>query len=333
MLYNQKKYNTTAKLSIMMSIIVGLICSSIILIFLYDSDRLLYVIPCFILITILSYYYFMRVWIKRKKIVSKPFPDEWRQILYENVLYYQSLSDREKLQFEQKVQIFLSEKQITGINAEVDDKCRVLVASSAIIPIFSFPDWEYTELSEVLIYPDNFDDNYDFEGSGNILGMVGIGDSMILSKPALYHGFKHSNDKLNVGIHEYVHKIDEKDGTIDGVPGAMINDYKILLEWNAVVEKETALLKEDKSDLNPYALTNKAEFFAVASEYFFENPAQLDKKHSSLYHVLEKIYRQDTRSRYKQILKSMVKGNKKPKRNKPCPCGSGKKYKHCCLNK
>lgn len=88
------------------------------------------------------------------------------------------------------VKIFLDEVRITGIRTEVDDTVRVLVAASAVIPIFGFHDWEYNRLGEVLVYPNSFDEKYRSSGTPaeNTLGMVGVGHLrgvMILSKPSL----------------------------------------------------------------------------------------------------------------------------------------------------
>jgi Mlc titration factor MtfA (ptsG expression regulator) len=90
-------------------------------------------------------------------------------------------------------------------------------------------------------------------------------------------------------------------------------------------------IRAGHSDINPYGLKNEAEFFAVASEYFFENPNKMKREHPELYAMLERVFHQHPRGRVKKALVSMVKANAKQLgRNSPCPCGSGKKYKHCC---
>jgi Mlc titration factor MtfA (ptsG expression regulator) len=76
------------------------------------------------------------------KLPSGSFPPKWRVILLEKVSFYNALSDVEKNQFEYKVQEFLMNCRITGIEVSVDVVDKLLVASSAVIPIFNFPQWK-----------------------------------------------------------------------------------------------------------------------------------------------------------------------------------------------
>ncbi|MBU0528381.1 zinc-dependent peptidase, partial [bacterium] len=147
---------------------------------------------------------------------NEKFLTDWRKILITKVSYYNNLNTEEKTRFEYKIQEFLQNVRITGISTDVDDTDRLLVAASAIIPIFAFTDWQYVNLSEVLLYPNQFDQDFQTEGGERrILGMVGtsyMNGKMILSKPALHHGFSHESDKENTAIHEFVHLIDKADG-------------------------------------------------------------------------------------------------------------------------
>ncbi|MBN1411478.1 MAG: zinc-dependent peptidase [Spirochaetales bacterium] len=289
----------------------------------------------FIVTFVISFLYGTRKFRKRKKILKEEFPQEWEGYLNKNVAYYSTLNPEEKERFIKQVQVFLGETEIMGIDVDVDDELRVLVASSAIIPVFSFPDWEFDGLNEILIYPGNFNQDYDFKSKDTpILGLVThTASTMILSKTALYYGFRNANDKQNVGLHEFIHNVDGKDGCIDGIP-ALLFDNKTSREWMEVMEEESENIKKGKSDINPYALTNHAEFFAVTSEYFFENPQSMAKNHPRLYQVMKKMFKQDTLTRFGSALKSVFRPyGKKLGRNSLCPCGSGKKYKYCCLKK
>ena len=270
-------------------------------------------------------------WIRRGnsgwKVPKEPFPAEWRMILIRDVSFYNSLSDEEKVRYEYKVQEFLLNCRITGIETSVDTLDKLLVASSAVIPIFGFEDWKYSNIQEVLLYPSVFNESFDTLGSDrNISGMVGSGymeGKMILSQPALRHGFKNESDKNNTAIHEFVHLIDKTDGSVDGIPSLLL-EKQYAIPWIDLINKKIDEIYDGESDINPYGGTNRAEFFSVVSEYFFERPKLLALNHPELYKLLEKIFKQDMSSR---VLK---KNKARIGRNSPCPCNSGKKFKNCC---
>lgn len=262
------------------------------------------------------------------QVPREPFPEQWKEILLQEVQFYNSLNTEEKVRFESKVHEFLLNCRITGIKTDVSLTDKLLVASSAVIPIFGFDSWKYTNIREVLLYPAMFDENYQFEGESDrrILGMVGnqsMEGIMILSKEALRLGFKNESDKQNTAIHEFVHLIDKTDGEIDGLPKVLM-DKQYALPWINLMNKEIDRIYAGKSDINPYGGTNRAEFFSVISEYFFERPKLLEEKHPELYALLEKIFNQHMADR------NLSKKVKTIGRNDLCFCESGEKFKHCC---
>lgn len=282
-----------------------------------------------ILVVVVGFILFRKVYKKKFGWIepSDPFPSEWRIILAGKVAYFNSLSEEEKNLFEYKVQEFLLNCRVTGINTKIDTTDKLLVASSAVIPILKFKEWRYTNIHEVLVYPSLFDEDFKTEGSGRrIAGMVGTGymeGMMILSKHALQLGFANESDKKNTAIHEFVHLIDKTDGTIDGIPELLL-EKQYTIPWIDLINKKIDEIYKNKSDINPYGGTNKAEFFSVISEYFFERPKLLAKKHPELYDLLEKIFKQDMKSRSMDFKKIKIS------RNSPCPCNSGEKFKKCC---
>lgn len=290
------------------------------------SARWLLMLP----LACLVYYLVRRTTARRFRVQAQPFPAAWQSALISHVEFFRALSADEQARFKKLMQVFLDEVAVTGIRTDVDDTTRALVAASAIIPIFGFEDWEYARLGEVLIYPSAYSENYETDGDGdrNILGMVGAGHLsgvMILSKPDLISGFDISSDKRNVGIHEFSHLVDKADGTIDGLPAGI--PHQVVQPWIQWVGRE---LKDDKATqqhIDDYAYTNEAEYFAVLSEYFFESPAMLEKKNPGLYQMLQKIYRQNPG----RLFANRPKRRRRIGRNDPCPCGSGEKFKRCCL--
>jgi Mlc titration factor MtfA (ptsG expression regulator) len=281
------------------------------------------------ILAIIGFFSFSR---KRKNdakwiLPSKPFPASWRIILTSNISYYTSLSETEKERFEYKIQEFLLNCKITGVKTNINAIDKILVASSAVIPIFGFDTWRYLNLNEVLIYPTMFNEKFETEGSDRrILGMVGNGymeGIMILSQQALKLGFQNESDKKNTAIHEFVHLIDKTDGPIDGIPSSLM-EKQYAIPWIDFINKKLDEIYDGKSDINPYGGTNRAEFFSVTSEYFFERPKLLKRKHPDLYYLLEKVFNQDMSTRNFKKKTAVIK------RNSHCPCNSGKKYKKCC---
>ena len=278
-------------------------------------------------VIVLSFYFLFR---KKGDHKAYETPQKWKSFLDDQVDFYRQLSGEDHERFELDIQRFLATTKITGVKTEVSIEDRLLVASSAVIPLFGFPSWEYSFLDEVLLYPSSFDRNFNMGSKEEIItGMVGSGameGKVILSKPSLHAGFKIGNDRRNVGIHEFVHLFDKEDGLIDGIPpGYESKEYS--LPWLNTIRMKTKDIVANRSDIDGYATTNHQEFFAVASEYFFEQPHLLKKKHPELYELLSSVFKQDLAE--KEPPKTQFK--REIGRNSPCPCGSGKKYKRCCI--
>lgn len=219
--------------------------------------------------------------------------EEDRKLLQQYVLFYNQLNEQKQSEFEDRMQRFLSSVRITGINTEVEQLDQLLIAASAIIPIFGFHNWQYMNLNEVLLYPGSFDEMFNQEGDERTrAGVVGDGpyqNIMILSKHDLRQGFINSESKHNTGIHEFVHLIDKTDGAIDGIPETLIGKQYVL-PWLNLMQQNIQGIREEQSDINPYGATNQAEFFAVVSEYFFERPDLLQENHPELFKLLTQIF-------------------------------------------
>ncbi|WP_438969058.1 zinc-dependent peptidase [Nonlabens sp.] len=231
----------------------------------------------------------------RKKKEETPSTEHWDELLIDHVPFFKRLEARDRLFFKLRMQAFLEEIEIETIDMEPSELDALLIAASAIILVFQFPDWHYTNLKTVILLPEHFNENLEFEGHGNgrrIFGMVGTGkwnNKMILSKEALYHGFKNDTDKLNTAIHEFVHLIDKMDGAIDGIPKVLMQQ-SCMLPWINLMHEEMERINEDKSDIRSYGGTGKIEFFAVAAEYFFTRPKLMKRKHPDIYKKLSKCF-------------------------------------------
>lgn len=283
----------------------------------------------------LAYWWWRQRTVRRIKVIAAPLASELEIALDQNVAFYRALDPEGRERFRNMVKVFLDETPITGIRTDVDTTTRALVAASAIIPIFGFDDWEYSGLGEVLIYPNAFGEDYSTEGENDqiqrrTLGMIGVGHLsgvMILSKPDLLSGFANPEDKRNVGIHEFAHLVDKADGSVDGLPPGV--NFSTAGPWIQWIGEELKNKPAGRHHIDDYAYTNEAEYFAVLTEYFFEAPDVLQSKAPKIYDMMQQMYRQNTRS----FLSNVAARPKRIRRNAKCPCGSGKKYKHCCRRK
>jgi Mlc titration factor MtfA (ptsG expression regulator) len=115
---------------------------------------------------------------------------------------------------------------------------------------------------------------------------------MILSRKALYHGFTNATDKGNTAVHEFVHLMDKTDGFTDGIPERLFS-RQYITPWLDLMHREMEAINNDKSDIREYGGTSKTEFFAVASEYFFERPDLFKRKHPELYEMLVQCFQQN----------------------------------------
>jgi len=261
-------------------------------------DEFLVVLIILAVVGAMIYVLFIRKSQKEKRILAQPFPENWRSILKEHVKFYSDLDITQKAGFEKRVQLFLATKKIEPIDTEIDDSIKIMVAASAIIPMFAFPEYNYPNLREILIYPNSFDEKFQtqrFEGHQEfIIGMVGdryMNGTMIISKPDLVNAYNNTNQKHNVGIHEFIHLVDKDDGATDGIPEILMK-HAYVVPWLQIVKAEMENIEQGRSDISPYALTSDAEFLAVVSEYFFDNPENFKKKHPDLYNYLSGIFLQ-----------------------------------------
>jgi Mlc titration factor MtfA (ptsG expression regulator) len=234
---------------------------------------------------------------KRKK--ADKFPANWHALTLKHVDFYKNLSITEQKRFQERMMVFLSEINIESVGFNLEDLDKILIASSAVIPVFNFTEWHYKNLSTVLVYPDHFNEDLGFaetDKNRKIAGLIGTGrfeHQMILSRKALHGGFHKKSYKYNTGIHEFVHLIDKLDGLTDGVPEVLLKQ-PYTIPWLKIIHKEMEAINNNKSDIRNYGGTNEAEFLAVASEYFFEQPLLMKKKHPDLYKMLNACFNSTT---------------------------------------
>ena len=227
---------------------------------------------------------------KRRALLAAPFPESWRQLLLQRYDHYDRLPPALRARFESDLRMLLAEKRITGVQVEVSEELRLLVAASAVTLSLGWPDYEWDQLTEVLLYPQDFDRDHGFERA-ELSGEAHVWGTVILSVPSLLESFQDPDDAYHVGIHEFAHLLDVEATEFRSIPLGL--DPRRHEEWLALVEKETERLRRGKSVLDPYGAEEPVEFFAVAVEAFFEAPLALRQRHKELYALLASYFGQD----------------------------------------
>ncbi|MEE8526201.1 MAG: M90 family metallopeptidase [Thermoanaerobaculia bacterium] len=239
---------------------------------------------------------------ERTRLLARPFPEEWRRILGRNVPLYSRSSAERRQRLEETVQRFVVDVPFEGCGGlTVDDEIRVTVAGQACMLLMGRDLQLFPRLRSILIYPSTYrsserrmtDGGFVVEGEHSRLGESWGQGYVVLAWDAVLHGASDLRDGHNVVLHEFAHQLDQEDGVSDGIP---LFDHPLQYgQWARVLERDFEKLVERSSRgrrtvLDAYGATNKAEFFAVATETFFEKPEALKRRYPELYELLEEFY-------------------------------------------
>jgi Mlc titration factor MtfA (ptsG expression regulator) len=228
---------------------------------------------------------------RRRAVLSLPFPEKWRAFLLERYDHYERLDAAWRARFEDDVRIFLAEKRITGVGVEVTDELGLLVAASAVTLSVGWPEYEWEDLTEVLLYARNFKRDYSFASAGDLVGQAPGWGTVILSVPALRESFEVPDDAYHVGVHEFVHLLRGDDRRHEGEPMGV--GAAGVREWMAVAEKEMERMRHGRSAFDDYGAHDPVEFLGVAVEAFFEIPQVVRRRHREVYAILSSYFAQD----------------------------------------
>jgi MtfA peptidase len=227
---------------------------------------------------------------RRRAVLARPFPTAWRDLLLERYDHFERLPESLRREFENDLKVFLAEKRITGVGTDATEELRLLVGASAVTLTLAWPRADWDVLTEVLLYPDDFDRDYRFGGE-DLAGETHPWGTVILSAPALLESFDYGDDGFHVGLHEFAHLLDMERSEFDGMPTGLPEVLR--RDWAALAAREMDRLREGRSALDPYGADDPVEFFAVAVETFFERPRELRRRHADLYAFLAEYFVQD----------------------------------------
>ncbi len=229
-------------------------------------------------------FWLFRSW-RRRRLIRRPFPGHWRKILEDRLPFYNKLEDEERDSFHTHLKVFLWEKHWEGAGGlEVTEEMKVIISAAAARIARALPLSVYDRLRELVIYPSH----YFHPGKEDtvVMGQAHHFGTLVLSWDAVQKGIAIPDDARDTAIHEFAHVLDAADGVFDGTPLLEKGrDYPI---WAEVMGQHFAELQQApfRGCLRAYGAKNEAEFFAVATEAFFETPQQLQNCAPDLYDVL-----------------------------------------------
>ncbi|MEH2055888.1 MAG: M90 family metallopeptidase [Nostoc sp.] len=242
---------------------------------------------------------------RRNRLKHRPFPPLWNAIIENNLPIYPCLSPDEIRRLQGHIQVFLAEKQFIGCRGlQVTEEMKLTLAATACLLLLNERGQYFPRLRSILVYPNayfvqetNSIGNYVVEERRVArLGESWTTDQVVVSWEQVKQDTDNWRDGRNVVLHEFAHQLDQEDGKAEGVPILQRNsDY---LSWANVMTEAYQQLCNDvlqgvKTVMDSYGATNPAEFFAVATETFFEKPHQLLSKHPALYQQLQRYYQLD----------------------------------------
>jgi Mlc titration factor MtfA (ptsG expression regulator) len=245
---------------------------------------------------------------RRERLRSAPFPAAWLAIIERNVPFYASLPEADRRELQGHVQVFVAEKHYEGCGGlELTDEIKVTIAAHACRLLLHRDSAVFPRLITVLVYPSAYvarsvepiAGGGVLEGEQVRLGEAWKGGVAVVSWHEVQAMARGQTYGRNLVLHEFAHILDMEDGASDGTP--ILESRQRYASWVATMEDEFERLRRDRalnrySALDDYGGENPAEFFAVATEAFFEKATVLAKRHPELYAELRGFYRQDPAS-------------------------------------
>jgi Mlc titration factor MtfA (ptsG expression regulator) len=246
--------------------------------------------------------------LRRNRLANQQFPDEWLGIIEKNVPFYSKLSSEDKTELLRHILVFIGEKRFEGCGGiKITDKIKVTIAAQACILLLHRKTNYYPGLSSILVYPRAFIARRTERLAAGVMAEIPqilLGESwhrgsIVLSWDDVRNGAADIHNGHNVVFHEFAHQIDSSAGKGDNT--AVLKNHSSYIAWARVLQKDYEKLRCEVARNHPtfldkYGATNPAEFFAIATEFFFEKPKELKEIHPDLYKELKQFYQQDPAS-------------------------------------
>lgn len=224
--------------------------------------------------------------------------EQERNELAENFPAFARLPVALREELEGLMHVFMAEKSFEACGGldEVTLHMRQVIAAEACLLLVNRKHDFYRKLRSILLYPSAYKARNEHGGEDIRLGESWTSGSIVLAWDSVVAGGRNEEDGSNVTVHEFAHQLDQADGAGDGVPE--LSGSHSYRDWARVFSKafekfQRKVEKGRRTVIDPYGATNPAEFFAVATETFYEKPKQLQEKYPDVYQQLKVYYNVD----------------------------------------
>ncbi|GAA5123968.1 zinc-dependent peptidase [Luteolibacter yonseiensis] len=248
------------------------------------------------------------IWEKLKSLFTETppevglFKEEWEGLLVANMPLYSRLPGEVRSRLHERIGRFISSTRFEGCNdLELTEEMILTVAAQACMLVLNREGEPYPDLKNIYLYPTTFssvqkqrdETGVVTEGTVHRLGESWGTGTVVLAWDSVEQGARNISDARNVTFHEFAHQLDHEDGDTDGAPA--LPSREAYRSWARVFSTNYSEVRElvesgKPSLIDPYGATKPAEFFAVATETFFEKPRQLHRRYPELYAELRGFY-------------------------------------------
>ncbi len=234
----------------------------------------------------------IRNW-RRRKIRRKPFPVGWIAIIQQYSSFVDDIPMNQLRKFQADLMVFEHEKEFIGAGGfQITEEVRVVISAAAVRLVVNLDVSSFDRVAEIVVYPGAYQHP---DNDAVILGQVSDWHAVVLSWDAVVSGLRNARDGHDTATHEFAHVLDRRSGAFDGTP--ILRAHEDYGPWARVLSKHFLRLRNGgrrhRRLLREYAATNEAEFFAVATEVFFEKPRVMRKRAPDLYGELQRFYGAD----------------------------------------
>jgi len=250
---------------------------------------------------------------RRRRALAQPFPERWRELLCQRMIHWRLLDPGERTRLEQLIRLLLVDKYWEATSGfALTEEIRVLVAAMACLLILGLDYDYYHRVTTIIVAPSTVvlegsrpvGDGLYTDDPLPIIGQARSDGPVLIAWDAASGQARDPERGHNVVYHEFAHKLDMLSGTIDGTPP--LESSAQVRRWAEVCNTEYLRLRRGESGLllDAYGGINPGEFFAVATEVFFDQPLRLETEKPELYEVLRDFYRQDPAARERRAGKA-----------------------------